>query len=222
MIKLKAALRKESGKEKVKKLRREGWIPGVIYGHGEETLSIKIKEEDLKKVIHNLPSESTVIEVDVGKKKFNALFQEVTRDVFTDRIIHVDFHILHKGEKVWVKVPIHLTGECKGVKEGGIIDFVVREVEVECLPKDIPERIEVDITDLGIGDSFHIGDIDTGGKFTIDMDPHTPIVTIIMPKKMEAVVAAEEEALEEVSEIEEPEVISRGKEVEEEEGKKEE
>jgi len=103
------------------------------------------------------------------------------------------------------------------VKEGGIVDFIVREVEIECLPRDIPEKILVDITNLGIGDSFHVGDIDTGGKFTIDMDPHTPIVSIIMPKKMEAVVAAEEveEVIEEAPE--EPEVIAKGKEEEEKE-----
>ncbi|RKZ16679.1 50S ribosomal protein L25 [bacterium] len=217
MYKIKAEIREEKGKTKVKKLRKEGWIPGVVYGHGEKTMNIKVREEELKKLVHSIPSESTVIELHVGKKKFNTLFQEITRDIFTDRFLHVDFHILHKGEKVWVKVPIELTGECKGVKEGGIIDFIVREVEVECLPKDIPEKIVVDITNLGIGDSLHVGDIDTGGKFTIDMDPHTPIVSIIMPKKMEAAVAAEEveEVVEEAPE--EPEVIAKGKEEEEKE-----
>jgi len=217
MYKVNAEIREEKGKTRVKRLRKEGWIPGVVYGHGEETFHIKIKEEELKKLVHTIPSESTVIELNIGKKKFNTLLQEITRDIFTDRILHVDFHILHKGEKVWVKVPIELTGECKGVKEGGIIDFNLREVEVECLPKDIPERIQVDITDLGIGDSFHVGEIDTGGKFTIDMDPHTPIVSIIMPKKMEAVVSGEEmgEMVEELPQ--EPEVISKAKEEEKEE-----
>jgi len=216
MLELLAKKREETGKNKSKKLRKDGWIPGVIYGHGENPVNIKVEEEDLIKIIHSLPSEATVVNVKMGKKIYPVIFQEVTRDILTDRLLHVDFHIIHKGEKLRVKVPIEVVGESKGVKEGGIVDFIVRELEVSCLPKHIPEKITVDIMDLDIGDSIHIGDIDTEGKFSIEGNADQPIVTIVLPKKLEVAAPVEEEIAEE--EITEPEVISKEKE-EEEEGK---
>ncbi len=185
MLELLAKTREEVGKNRAKKLRKDGWIPGVIYGHGENPVNIKVKKEDLIRIIHSLPSEATIVNVKIGKKIYPALFQEVTRDILTDKLLHVDFHIIHKGEKLRVKVPVEVVGESKGVKEGGIVDFIVRELEVSCLPKHIPEKITVDITDLDIGDSIHIGDIDTEDKFTIEGNADQSIVTIVLPKKLE-------------------------------------
>ncbi|MCD6400057.1 50S ribosomal protein L25 [candidate division WOR-3 bacterium] len=219
MLELLAKTREEVGKNRAKKLRKDGWIPGVIYGHGENPVNIKVKKEDLIRIIHSLPSEATIVNVKIGKKIYPALFQEVTRDILTDKLLHVDFHIIHKGEKLRVKVPVEVVGESKGVKEGGIVDFIVRELEVSCLPKHIPEKITVDITDLDIGDSIHIGDIDTEDKFTIEGNADQSIVTIVLPKKLEVAAPVEEEVIEE--EITEPEVISKEKE-EEKEGEEQE
>lgn len=221
MLKIEAIERKEIGKTSVKKLLKEGFIPAVAYGHNEKTISLKIKYQDLKQLIHDLPSESTTIELIVGKKKFTTVIKQLTRDFKTHNFHHVDFQILHKDEKVKVRVPIELKGECEGVKEGGIIDFVVRDVEILSLPADIPEKIEIDVTHLKIGHSFHVGQIKTENKFKILLPPETPIISIVVPKKIEA--AAHVEAS--VAEVpKEPELISKKKEEKEEieEEKKEE
>lgn len=222
MLKIEAVERTEIGKSSVKKLLKEGFIPAVAYGHNEKTIPLKIKYQDLKKLIHDLPSESATIELIVGKKKFTTVIKQLTRNFKTHTFHHVDFQILHKDEKVKVRVPIELKGECEGAKEGGVIDFVVRDVEILSLPVNIPEKIEIDITHLKIGHSIHVGNINTGDKYRILLPPDTPIVSIVVPKKLEAVTPTETVVAEEPKE---PELISKKKEEKEEEveeGKKQE
>jgi large subunit ribosomal protein L25 len=222
MLKIEAFERNEIGKTGVKKILKEGYIPAVAYGHNEKTIPLKIKYQDLKNLIHDLPSESATIELSIGGKKFITVIKELTRHYRTHDIHHIDFQILHKDEMVKIKVPIELVGECEGVKEGGIIDFVVRDVEITCLPDNIPEKIVLDITHLKIGHSIHIGDIKTEGKFKINLPPHTPVVSIVVPKKLEAITPTPTAEAGIVEEPKEPEVISKKKEEEEKEEEKEE
>lgn len=210
MYEIEAYPRKEK-KKKTRRLRREGKIPGVIYGHGEETRLIYVNEEDLKRLLSSIHSESSVITVRLNGEELPSLVKEVQRDIFTGKVIHIDFHHLHKGEKVTVMVPFKLVGEAKGVKEGGILDFVKRDVEIECLPKDIPEFIEVDISHLRVGDSIHLKDLKLPKKLRITEDLEEVIVSIIPPKKVEEIEVVEEE------EIKEPEVVKEEKEEEKEE-----
>ncbi len=213
MLKIEAYERKELGKSGVKKLRKDGYIPAVAYGHNEKTIHLKIKYQDLKQLIHDLPSESATVELSIGDKKFTTIIKQLTRDFRTHDFHHVDFQILHKDEKVKVKVPIELTGECQGVKEGGVIDFVVRDVEIISLPANIPEKIVIDITNLKIGHSVHVGQINTEDKYKILLPPDTPIVSIVVPKKIEAAAPTEAVVAEEPKE---PELISKKKEEKEE------
>ena len=195
--------------ESVKKLKRMGKIPGVIYGHNEKTRHIMVDDVEFRKLLSELTSESTIITVKYGKESFDCVIKEIQKDILTDRINHIDFYHLHKGEKVTITVPVVLEGDAKGVKEGGVLDFVTREIEVECLPKDIISEVKVDISDVGIGDTIHVRDLplDTR-KYRILEDPSEPIISIIMPKA-----AIAEEAIEEV---EEPEIVGEEKPEEEE------
>ncbi len=208
---------RQERKKKVRKLRKEGKVPGVIYGHGEKTRLIYVEEEELKKLLSSIHSESSVVTVKLNGEELPSLIKEVQRDIFTGRVIHIDFHHLHRGEKVTVMVPFKLVGEAKGVKEGGILDFVKRDVEIECLPKDIPEFIEVDISNLGIGDSIHLRDLKLPEKWRITEDLEEVIVSIVAPKKLEEIEVVEEE-----EEVKEPEVVKEEEKKEEEEKEEEE
>jgi len=200
-------------KENITQLRRAGKIPGVIYGHKENTKHILVDGEILKDLLSALRSESTLINVRYGKEKLECVIKEVQRDILTSRIIHIDFHHIHRGEKITINVPIVLEGSSKGVKEGGVLDFVTREVEIECLPKDIIDEIKIDVSNVEIGDTLHIRDIDIDReKYKILEDPSEPVLSIVMPK---AAVVEEEE---EVEVAPEPELI--GKEEEEKEKEK--
>lgn len=204
---------KRDVKENITQLRRAGKIPGVIYGHKENTKHIVVDGETLKDLLSALHSESTLINVRYGKEKLECVIKEVQRDILTNRIIHIDFHHIHRGEKITINVPIVLEGSSNGVKEGGVLDFVTREVEIECLPKDIIDEIKVDVSNVDIGDTVHIRDIDIDReKYKILENPSEPVFSIVIPK----VAVVEEE--EEVEVSPEPELI--GKEEEEKEKEK--
>jgi large subunit ribosomal protein L25 len=197
--------RNEIGSNKVKKIRREGWIPGVIYGHGEKSLHIKLKEEDLKELIHRLHSEATLINIDFEGKELVALIREVVRDPLTEKLLHIDFQHIHEDEEVTVHVAIEFEGEAEGVKVGGILNVEHRYLTVRCLPKNMPEDFVVDISELGIGDSLHIRDIDLPPDVKVVEDLASTIVNVLSPRKIVEVKPIEEELLEE---IEAPELIT--------------
>ncbi len=201
-------------KENINRLRRDGKIPGVIYGHNEETKHIFVDEEALKNLLSTLHSESTLVNVHYGKEKMECVLKEVQKDILTNRIIHIDFHHIHRGEKITTTVPIVLEGDAKGVKEGGVLDFVTREIEIECLPKDIISEIKVDISNVEIGDTIHIGEINIDRKkYKILEEPSEPVLSIVMPKAAVVEEVVEEEAVE-------PELVGEEKKEEEEKSEK--
>jgi len=204
--------RDEFGSNKVKKIRREGWIPGVIYGHGEKSLHIKLKEEDIKELIHRLHSEATLINIDFEGKELVALIREVVRDPLTENLLHIDFQHIHEDEEVTVHVAVEFEGEAEGVKAGGILNVEHRYLTVRCLPKYIPEDIVVDISELGIGDSLHISDIDLPMNVKVVEDSTSTVVNVLSPRKIVEVKPVEEELLEG---IEAPELVTEEEEVEE-------
>ncbi|UCG34977.1 MAG: 50S ribosomal protein L25 [Candidatus Omnitrophota bacterium] len=219
-VKIDAILREKSGKEVTKKLRKEGSIPAVIYGK-ETNLSVQIPHQGLRtlKSIHF--SESTVIEMVVSNNKKHETFPVIIKDIqhhpLTDEVIHLDFLKVSLKEKITVHIPIVFRGEAKGAKEGGTLEQLLWELEVEGLPMDIPEKVEIDISGLEIGHSLHVSDVTITGDVEIVTPAEDAIVTVSVKKVEEEVVPAEEEAV-----PQEPEVIKEKKEVPEEEGAKKE
>jgi large subunit ribosomal protein L25 len=210
---LKVKERKELGTRKVNHLRKEGWIPGIIYGHGEKSKPIMIKEEELTDVLHNMHSEATLLDLDYEGKKLQVLMRDVSRNPLTEKLLHVDFQHIHENEEINVHVILEYQGKPKGVEEGGILNIEHRDLIVRCLPKDIPEKITVDVSYLEIGNSIHIKDLDIPEGVKVEEDPSSTVVNILSPRKIIEVKPVEEE-LPIGEEAEEPEVITKEEEKE--------
>jgi large subunit ribosomal protein L25 len=210
---LNAARRTETGKGAARSLRRDGRIPGVVYGHGEDTLSISLDAHDFGKLISGISVENTVLELKIdGAADSRALIREVQWHPYKPVILHVDLYQVHAGEKVHLEIPVRVEGNPLGVRDqGGVLQQVRHELSIECLPKDIPERITIDVSELEIGDSIHVRDIEVPGA-TILADGDLTLVTVVPPTL--AKVEDEEEAEEGVIE---PEVVGAEPEEEEEE-----
>lgn len=167
-----------------------------------------IKEEELKNVLHSLHSEATLLNLDYEGKKLQVLMREVSRNPLNEKLLHVDFQHIHENEEVSVHVILELQGKAKGIEEGGILNLEHRALIVRCLPKDIPEKIVVDVSNLEIGQSIHIKDLQIPEGVKVEEDPSSTIVNILSPRKLIEVKPAEEEiAIGE--EAEEPEVIAK-------------
>ena len=166
---LKAKARTEAGKTRVKKLRGTGAIPAVIYGAHHQPQSLAVAEIDLENVLHSATGENVLVDLQVeeGGKTVNrlALIQEVQHHPVTDSVMHVDFHEVLATEKLRTSVPVRAVGEAAGVKTGGgILEYVMRDLRVECLPRDLPDVIEVNVEKLEIGQSIHVGEIAEIGR----------------------------------------------------------
>jgi len=202
--------RKEKGKQYTKKLKKEGQIPGVYYFRGKENIPFIVEQKQVQSLAGH---ESGLITVNVdGKQEKKCIIREIQYDPINAKPIHIDLMGILLTEKVTVSVPIHLTGTPEGVKNaGGILQHVAREIEIQCLPGDIPQNIELDVAHLNIGDSAHLSDI-TLDKIEFMGEQDMVIATVSAPRIVEEEVVAEEE--EEVTA--EPEVITKAEEEEEE------
>jgi large subunit ribosomal protein L25 len=211
---IKAEIKKIHGKNASRRLRKEGKIPAVFYGHGIGTVNLALNKKDIIDVLRSDSGENTIFKVSYDSKTSNAMIKDIQRDPVTDEVLHVDLVLIVMDKAMRVSIPITLVGEAVGVKsEGGFIDSMTREVEVECLPKDIPENIEVDIQDLHLHQSIKVADIQVPEKVKLVSDPEAVVVVIAAPTKEEVEVKEEEEEEEEViAEEEEPEVIKKEKE----------
>lgn len=167
-----------------KQLRRLGRVPGVVYGHGEASTAFHVKELDLRPLIYT--QETHTISLNVEGKATNCILREVQFHPVTDRVSHIDLVALHAGEKLKLDVPVNLTGTAAGVKDGGVIDFVLHKLSVECLPDAIPSHIDIDVSDLRIGHSIHISDLPQTAGYAIVADGSAVIVTCAAPKTAEA------------------------------------
>lgn len=191
-------------------LRRKGMVPAVYYGHGEENIFLAIPEVKLRPLVFT--SETHLISLEIeGLGKKTCILKDFQLDPVTEKIIHVDFQGLKADETVSVEVAIHLVGTPIGVKEGGIIQHSLHKLEIECLPSQIPDKIDVDISQLKIGDSLHVKDIHLENAKNVSK-PDATIITIVPP----AVLHEEAAPAEGAEEKAEPEVIQKGKKTEEE------
>jgi large subunit ribosomal protein L25 len=229
-IYLEALAREEAEVGKSHTLRRKGFVPCVVYGEGKKTLSLKIERSRLIKFIHaHHGGENMVItlKVSAGEEKKPSekavLIKEIQVHPVNDDILHVDFNEISLTKRITVKVPIHSVGESVGVKmDGGVLEHVLWEVDVECLPTQIPEKLNVDITNMKIGDTIHVKDLVVGDGVTIKHDMESIVFNVMAPLKEE--VAPAEGAAVEGAAATEPEVIKKEKKIadgEEEEGKAE-
>ncbi len=193
--------REMTNKSGRKNLRKEGKIPGVYYLHdSKESIAFSIDENELSKAEK---SNARIFNINVGDKKRNVLFKSVQYHPVTDKIMHVDLYGIKMDQKVTLKVPISLTGTAAGVTEGGVLVQVLNEVELECLPADIPEVIEIDISDLNFGENKQVSDIDVNEKITIKSDTNDIIASVTQAAKEEEVVPVSDEEGEEFLEGEE-------------------
>jgi large subunit ribosomal protein L25 len=189
----------------------------VIYGHGRDPQPLALNARDLDKMLSHIQAESTVIEVSVGGQTAKTLIREIQRHPIKRQILHVDFQALVAGEKVTVSIPIVLVGIPEGVRlEGGVLDQTLRELEIEVDPANIPDRVELDITSMVIGDSKHVSDLSIPPGVEVLDDPETSVAVLAAPRAVIEEVAAVAEPVEgEAGAVGEPEVIGRGKEEDE-------
>src|SRR6266568_4849597 len=214
IVSLAASPRTTTGKGAARQARFQGKVPAVIYGHGREAQPLEVEAKALEKALTGVEPASTIIELAVDGKKVRTLIREIQRHPLRPDIIHVDFFEIHAEEKVRLKVPVHLVGNPDGVRNaGGVLDQVTREVEIEVLPEHIPDRVELDVTALKIGDSLHVRDLRISNATILTQDDLT--IATVVPPRAEEVVAPAPEA---VAEVAEPELIRKVREGEEEEG----
>jgi large subunit ribosomal protein L25 len=195
-VSLQAATRNETGKGASRTVRRAGKVPAVIYGHGREPEALIVDAPALSRMLTGISAGSTVVDVTVdGRAPVKALIREIQRNpVRPADIMHVDLYEIHADEKITVEVPVHLTGTADGVRNfGGVLDHILRTLELEVLPGDIPESIDLDVTPLGIGQSLYVRDIKVE-KAEILNDEDLPVVTVVAPRAEETAPAAAEEA----------------------------
>jgi len=188
-----AEIRTELRKSASKRMRKEGRIPAVIYGHNDP-MNISVDEREFHKKFEKI-SENTIITLTIGKKSYSVLVKDFQDDILSSKIQHIDFFEIEKGKTLKTNVPVHVEGSAKGVREGGVLDQRLHELEVECLPKDIPESITIDVTELESGDAVHVADIAAPkGVKILNMLEQT-VVSVTMVKE-EVVETEEDEELE--------------------------
>ena len=191
---LSAELRTDLKKSGAKRVRNAGKIPAVIYGH-QDPVNISVDEREFIGKFDKL-SENTIITINVGKNHYDVLVKNYQDDILTSKIQHIDFFEIEKGKVLKTNVPVHIEGNAKGVKEGGILEQRLHELEVECLPKDIPETIVVDVTELESGDAIHVADIAVPEGVKILNLLEQTVVSVTVVKEEVAAVEEGEEGLE--------------------------
>jgi large subunit ribosomal protein L25 len=183
-VELKAQYREDTGKGRVKRLRAQGLVPCVIYGKDIESKSIAVKDNELEKLI-NKHGENCLIKLFLGEngeeKEYLTLVRDIQRHPIKNQYTHLDFYNVSMKDKLYTTVTVHLAGEPVGVKEGGILQHGARELEIRCLPINIPEYAEVDISNLSIGDNVSVADINLGDDVEIITEEETILATIVPP-----------------------------------------
>jgi large subunit ribosomal protein L25 len=213
---LEAQQRTPGGKNANRRMRKEGQMPAVIYGSGNEAVPLSVDPSILSDILHSDSGHNTIFALNVdGKKSADVMVKDYQLDPVKGNLIHADFIKIAMDRLLQLSVDVEPVGEAAGVKnEGGIMDVVSRSIEVECLPADIPESIVVDVTALNINEYIRVKDLTQDPKVKILTDPDVVVVTVIPPVKEEEV------PVEEPEEGAEPELIKRGKTEEEGEEKK--
>lgn len=210
-IKIKSEKREIFGKNACRRLRKEGKVPAILYGADALNISLTVPKKDILNILKSETGENTIFKVSYDGESRDVMIKDVQTDPVTDELLHVDIIQIVLDKPIRVSVPIVPVGEAVGVKsEGGFIDFITREVEIECLPKDIPENIKIDIGSLHIHQSIKVEDVKLSEGVKIVSDKDMILILLGVPQKEEVV--EEEKEVEVITEEEEPEVIKKEKE----------
>ncbi|ACM19925.1 ribosomal protein L25 [Geotalea daltonii FRC-32] len=190
---LNVELRSKTGKGISRQLRRSESIPGVVYGKGIESVSVSLKTKELSNAIAGEGGRNHILTLKGGGSLDGQMV--IVADLLQDSLkglpLHVDLHKINLADKIKVKVKVNLVGTAAGVKEGGLLDFAMHEIEIECLPSHIPEHLDVDVTSLTLGHSIHIGDLKELPGIKVLGDPKASIISVLGRAKEEAAPVAE-------------------------------
>jgi large subunit ribosomal protein L25 len=209
-----AESREKTGKNTNRRLRSRGMIPGVLYGTGKKAVPVAVSPREIGAILKSASGENTLFDLDLGGTRRRVILKEFQREPLRGQLLHADFYEVALDKALEVKVPIELEGTPVGVKlQGGIVDFVTRELEVECLPADIPEKITVDISHLELGKHLRVSELKLGDKVKVLVEPDVVVAHVVLPRAEVAAEAATPEAAptEEAAAAAEPEVIKKGK-----------
>jgi len=224
---LEAVVRDTFGKNEARRTRREGRVPAVVYGATSEggardAMAIAVTPKALLKILHSESGANTLISLRLaGGADAKVLVKEYQLDPITHQLLHADFYRVAMDRTLQITVPVIVRGEPRGVKQqGGLLEFVRREIEVECLPGDIPEHVEIDVSELMLHDGVRVRDIADNPKWKPLTEPDALLVHVVMPKAEEAAAATTEAAAAPTATAE-PEVIKKGKKDEDDEKKDE-
>jgi large subunit ribosomal protein L25 len=199
---LKVEERVETTQSGLKELRSKGKIPAMVYGQGIENSSIAVEEKELIALLRSNPN--AIVQMDLpGQGNHPVMIAEMQRDSLLRSILHIDFHQINVKDKHKATVYLDVVGTPAGAKEGGILQTQKNELEIECLPQDIPSSIKVDVSQLNVGDSILVSDLDVGSNIEVLSDPKDVIVLVLAPQKE----LDEEEETAEVDETQEPELV---------------
>jgi large subunit ribosomal protein L25 len=197
LVELKAEQR-DAGKATTKRVRADGRIPAIFYGHGIDPLSLSIDAKTFRSVIHSEAGTNVILKLMIDGKKGNhtAIIKDIQRHPVKDYFFHIDFLKIAMDEKIQAKVPVNVVGESIGVREGGVLQHGLWEIEVEALPANLPENIEIDVSELAIGGAVRIADLVVGDDVAILTDPEETVVSVVPPTELKEEEVVEEEMLE--------------------------
>ncbi|MFQ5680465.1 MAG: 50S ribosomal protein L25 [Candidatus Omnitrophota bacterium] len=211
---LNAKERIELGSAGAKKIRRAGYVPAVVYGEKKEPYAVKVEQAELVRMLRSHKGENVIIRLKVAREKGEptsetVMIREMQHDPVSEKIIHIDFNRVSLTHTVSVKVPVESKGDPVGVKvDGGALEHLLWEIDIECLPQNMPKSIDIDVSGLKIGDAVHIKDISFAAGIKVKNDPDAVILSVAPPAKEEP---KPEEAIEEADGTSEPEVIKEKK-----------
>jgi large subunit ribosomal protein L25 len=218
-VTLKAVKRERTGKGAARKARAENKVPAIIYGQGMEPVAVEVDRRELVGAFHTDAGLNVLLTIQVDGQSTTALARDLQRDPLRGTLLHADFVKVDLKQEVEVEVPVHIVGEAAGVKEGGVIEQPLFQLHVRCLPTNVPESIDADVSRLAIGDSLKVADLATGKDFVILNDPDSSVASVVAPvseaelEAMEAAATAPVEGEEPVEgEVPEEEAAPEGEE----------
>ncbi len=185
-MKLEVKTRERTGKENSKKLRKDGWVPAVVYGVGESNWHIAIPLQNIHELLRETHGDTKVISMKLENQEKDVIIKHIDRDPITGEVMHLDFQIVHKGEEIHADVPVQIVGTAKGIKLGGILEVLHWHIPMKGDVSKIPPHITIDVTNLGLHDSIHVKDLKVEGV-KILMHPEDVIVTVIPPRRAEGI-----------------------------------
>ena len=180
-VRLKASKRDDSGKGAARRSRRDGNVPGVVYGHGMEPLPIEVDRREFLTALNTDSGMNVLLDLEIDGSTTLALTKELQRDPVRGTLLHADFIQIDRKQEVEVEVPIHLVGSAPGVGEGGVLQHPMSSLHVRSLATEVPQSIDVDISSLAVGDTLRVSDLAEGRKFTILNDPDTVVAAVGQP-----------------------------------------